>query len=222
MDRKRNLLGALGLAVLGTLLLVGYVRAAEGRATAGQRLVPVLVLTDDVERGASPRELAERVQLTRVPAAARAAGALTAADQLDGRAPAVDLYEGEQLSAARLAEPETLAGGLPDGTTAVSLSLEPQRALGGQVRPGTEVNVLASYDDPARTETVLRDVVVQSVTLSEPPQDPAEAPAATEGVILVTVAVTAGQAEQLVFAADHGRLWLAGTDNVPLGEAVDR
>ena len=53
MNRKRNLLSAACLGLVGTLLLIGYVRAAEGKASAGQQMVPVVVVRDGVPRGAT-------------------------------------------------------------------------------------------------------------------------------------------------------------------------
>lgn len=211
MNRKRNLLAALGLGLVGTLLLVAYVRAAEGRATAGQRLAPVVVLSEDVPKGASPTELRAAVEVVRLPASARSAGVLTSLDGLDGRVPTADLYAGEQLLTSRLGDPEQVGRDLPDDEVAVALSLERQRAVGGHLAPGTKVEVLASWEDPGRTEVVLRDVRVQAVA----DEGDAGAP------VLVTLGVPSDRVEALVSAAERSRLWLVGTSGVALpAEAV--
>lgn len=218
MNRKRNLLGSLGLALVGTLLLVAYVQTAEGKASADQKQVPVLVVSEQVERGATSDELAHAVHVERIPAGARAPRALTSVEALDGRVPASDLYPGEQLVADRLTDPAEVGAELPDGMTAVSLSLEPQRAVAGQVRAGARVNVLASYDEPPSTETVLRNVLVEGVTRTDAPDNGGQT---VKGTVLVTLAVTPEQAEKVVHAADHGRVWLAGASNLALAtEAI--
>jgi pilus assembly protein CpaB len=213
VNRKRNLLSSLGLALVGTMLLVTYVRAAEGRASADQRMVPVVVVTTGVERGTTAHELRGALRVEQVPAGSRAPHALQSIDDLDGRVPSADLFPGEQLVSERLTTPDEVGADLPPGTTAVSISLEPQRAVAGQVRAGARVNVLASYDDPASTETVLHDALVQGVTRTDAPTDGGQT---VKGTVLVTLAVSPADAERFVQAADHGRVWLAGISNLAL------
>lgn len=218
MNRKRNLLSAACLGLVGTLLLIGYVRAAEGKASAGQQLVPVVVVRDSVPRGATSDQLREALEVKQVPADVKAQGAFSHLDDIGQRLPATELYPGEQLVADRLGAPDEVGHQLPEGTTAVSLSLEPQRAIGGLLKSGTRVNVLVSYDDPDSTGTVLRDVAVESVV-----QPAEEAGAGTAGApILVTFSVSPADAEKLVYAADHGKIWLAGAANVDLVPKVER
>jgi pilus assembly protein CpaB len=216
VDRKRNLLGALGLALVGTFLLVGYVRAAGNRAGADERLVPVLVTTSDVAQGTSVKDLLAHVAVRQVPASARTHGAASDIADIDGRVPATNLFAGEQVLESRLTKPEEASTELPAGTVAVTLSLEAERANGGRLLPGGTVDVLVSYDDPDRTETVLQDARVQAVSKPSPSgvlgRTSEITKIATGGSesFLVTLVVPEERAEALVFAADHGRMWLAG------------
>lgn len=213
MNRKiSGLAGAVGLAAVGTLVLVGYVQAAEDRALAGERLVPVLVVAAPAEKGTPADEVAVRTE--EVPVKVKASGAVTAMDDLDGMAAAVDLLPGEQVLASRFAPAEEVGGaGIPDGLEQVTISLDAQRAVGGRISAGSTVGVFASFgaDDTGRTELVLHEVPVVTVT----PADPATAEeGAAPGTVLVTLAVEPANVLPIVFGAEHGRLWLSGIDGI--------
>jgi pilus assembly protein CpaB len=218
MIRKpKGILPAVALALAGTLLLVGYVRAAEGRASAGEDLVPVLVVNDTIPAGTSAADVASHVTTQKVPVRVRTSGAVTTLSGLRGMVAAVDLLPGEQLTSSRFVAPNDLGrAAVPKGLLEVTVSLDPVRALGGQLTPGQLVAVLASTDDGSggigKTELILHDVKVTRVQSTEPtPQkdgrpDPTAAPT---GTMLITLALDAPSVERVVFAAEHGRLWLS-------------
>ena len=140
-------------------------------------------------------------------------------------------------------------GDLPKDLMEVTVAIEPVRALGGTVRAGDKVGVALSFEPfdlknvladtggdvsavaqdaktPNSTHLEVRKAIVTEVAaeqkLSEP--DPAAeedgAPAvAPTGNILVTLAVSPNDAEQVIFAAEFGTIWLTGeTDDVPEGD----
>lgn len=215
MNRKlTGLLGAVGLASVGTLVLVGYVSAAEERAVAGERLAPVLVVTSPVEKGTPAAEVAGLVRTEQVPVKVRADGAVTDLDAVEGQVAAVDLVPGEQLLAARFAPPDQVGPvGLPPGLEEVTLNLESERAVGGRVRSGSEVAVFASYTgEQPRTEVILRDAPVVAVAPSDSASTGEDGEAKPGVGLLVTLAVEPAVAERIVFGAEHGRIWLSGAD----------
>jgi len=150
---RRRLLGTLAavvMAAIGVFLLVAYVHGAEDRALAGEELVPVLVVNDAVDSGTDADGLVGSIRLERVPAKVRADGAVSDLDDLEGLVATIDLFPGEQLTDARFAAAETLEAASevepPPGTLEVTVSLAPERAIGGQIQPGDTVAVLASFD----------------------------------------------------------------------------
>jgi pilus assembly protein CpaB len=218
---RRRLLAAtaaLVLALVGTVVLVAYVRGAETRALAGVQTVDVLVVQQPVPAGTPAPELAGLVGVEQVPAKAAVEGRVSDLDELAGQVATVDLQPGEQLLAARfsgaddLLAPGTVA--VPAGAQEVSVLLEPQRAVGGRLAAGDTVGVLISMDTPS-THVVLHRVLVTQVQGAPVPVDSSgdvetasagsAAPAAS---LMVTLAVTAEQAEGVVFGAEHGTLWL--------------
>jgi pilus assembly protein CpaB len=219
---RRRLLAAIAalvLALVGTVVLVAYVRGAENRALAGVQTVDVLVVQQPVPAGTAATELTGLVGVEQVPAKAAVQGRVTDLDELAGQVATVDLQPGEQLLAARFAGPDDLQApgtvAVPAGAQEVSVLLEPQRAVGGRLAAGDTVGVFISLDPPS-THVVLHRVLVTQVQGAPAPAEGPDdvettsagspAPAAS---LMVTLAVTAEQAEGVVFGAEHGTLWLS-------------
>jgi pilus assembly protein CpaB len=229
---RRRLLAAaaaLVLALLGAVVLVAYARGADQRAMAGLSTVQVIVVAQPIAVGTRAEDLAELVSTEQLPAAAAVPGRITDLADLAGQVATAELQPGEQLLASRFAAPESLEApgtvAVPAGTEEVSVLLEPQRAVGGRLVAGDLVGVLLSLGDPASTHAVLHRVLVTQVQGAPAPADgAAEAGTDTASAgstaptasLMVTLAVTAEQAEGVVFGAEHGTLWLSlepdGTD----------
>jgi pilus assembly protein CpaB len=224
---RRRLLAAIAalvLLVVGTAVLVTYVRGADARALAGVQTVEVLVVTERIPEGTSAAELTTLVQTETLPAKAALEGRVRDLAALAGQVATVDLLPGEQLLASRFARPDQLQTPgtvpVPDGSQEVSILLEPQRAVGGRLAAGDTVGVFVSLtfeDGTATSHEVLHHVLVTQVqgapaapatgTPGEP--ETASATPAPSGSLLVTLAVSAPDAETIVFGAEHGTLWLS-------------
>jgi len=230
MRRITGISLAIALALGGTLALVAYVGAAEDRALAGTKTVDVFVVAKAVEAGTPAEDVKGSVSTERVPAKVRAEGAVSALADLEGMVVAVDLVPGEQLVTARFVKPddlEAISGAqVPDGLHQLTVALDPERAIGGQLRNGSTVGVFASFqgdsgEDPngagsgalSSTHLILHKVKVTSVQVEQAPADTADGEDAPKmaptGKLLVTLAVDAPSAERVVFAAEHGSLWLS-------------
>ncbi|GAA3181485.1 hypothetical protein GCM10010531_39600 [Blastococcus jejuensis] len=246
---KRRFLAALAaiiLLVAGTAVLVAYVRGADSRALAGVRTVQVLVADELIPEGTPAAELTTLVRTELVPAKAALDGRVTDLDALDGQVATVDLLPGEQLLAGRFAQPDDLqAAGtvaVPAGLEEISVLLEPQRAVGGRLAAGDEVAVFVSLvfqDGTSTTHALLHHVLVTQVQGAPTPVQPAEGDTSTASSgsplpassLLVTLALTAQQAEPVVFGAEHGTLWLSlepedadtdGTDVITQGNVYGK
>ena len=237
---KRKALGALAalvLAAVSTLALVRYVQGAEDRAVAGEELVDVLVATADIKAGTSAAELGDRVVSESVQVKVRPENAVTAFKQIDGLVAAVDLVKGEQLLTSRFINPGSFQGArsssvlLPKGANEVTFKLAAERALGGQLRPGDTVTVLASFES-SDIETVAPDGAVKAqqkspdaahvllnrvtVVRIQFPEDANTSSKEKNGVavaptqdLYVTLAVDQPSLERAVFAAEFGKVWLS-------------
>jgi len=149
MRRAFGIMGAVAVAALGMLLLVGYVRGAEDRALAGEELVEVLVVDKPIAQGTPADILTPFVRLERVPTKVFADGGIAELSALANLVASTDLLPGEQLVVSRFVAAETLEEHdrieAPADTLEVTIAISPERALGGQLVPGDVVAVIASF-----------------------------------------------------------------------------
>lgn len=203
------------LAVAGTAVLVVHVQGLQARVEADERPVQVLVVREPVAEGTVGQDLGDAVEVIEMPARFAAEGSVASLDQVAGQVATADLVPGEQVVAGRFADPATIAADevpVPEGFHRLTIALPAERALGGQLRPGDTVGVFVSVDDEPVTRLLLHKVLVTDVQVS------GQAPAADvedqrqpvpTGAVLVTLALDAGSAERVVFAAEHATVWLS-------------
>lgn len=195
---KRKLVGillAVALATLGTSVLVAYVQSAKADATKDDELVSVYVVTKAIRQGATMDEVRSSVELTAIPKALEAAGSVADLDLIDeSLVTSIDLRPGEQLLRPRLVSAETLTSvKLPRGLQELTVSLDPARALGADVKPGDTVGIAISFE-PFDVSTV--PVPVPEETLPETPAGDPNAPAVPETVpvtVPASVPVASGE-----------------------------
>ena len=224
---RRRILAAVAALVLllaGTIVLLAYVRGADARAMAGLRTTEVLVADQVIPAGTPAADLTALVRTDVLPEKAVLDGRVSDLDDLAGQVTSVDLQPGEQLLAARFTAPDDLGSPgtvpVPDGLQEVSVQLEPQRAVGGRLAAGDTVGIVISQtgDGGGRTHAVLHQVLVTQVQGAPAPvqadgeggtETASAGSAAPTNSLMITLAVTAGQAEVVVFGAEHGTLWLS-------------
>lgn len=221
---RRRLLAALAalvLAVVGGVVLVGYAKGADARAMAGMKTAAVYVVTAEIPKGTSADKLLSMVRLEAVPAKVAAPGHVTDLGSLKGKVATVDLQPGEQLLAARFSAPADMQApgtvAVPAGDEEISVLLEPQRVVGGRVTAGDRVGVFLSLklpDGTGETHAVLHGVLVTQVQGGAQPsgngkQGAVSGAGGSTGSLMVTLALTARQAEAVVFGQEHGTLWLS-------------
>ena len=225
MRRLLAAFAALLLLVVGSVVLLAYVHGADARALAGIRTVDVLVAEQLIPAGTAGDQLDGLVRTEVVPAKTALSGRVVNLSSLSGRVATVDLQPGEQLLFSRFTRPGDLQApgtvDVPEGLQEVSVLLEPQRAVGGRLAAGDKVGVLISetlQDGTTATHAVLHTVLVTQVQGAPTPVDPAaeEDPAtassgtpAPSASLMVTLAVSAAQAEAVVFGIEHGTIWLS-------------
>jgi pilus assembly protein CpaB len=225
---RRRLLAAVAALLLlgvGTAVLVTWVNGAENRALAGVQTVRVLVADQVIPEGTPADQLADLVRVDVLPSKAALAGRVTDISALAGQLATVDLQPGEQLRSSRFARPDDLQApgtvAVPEGMQEVSVLLEPQRAVGGRLAAGDTVGIfvsMAQADGQPASHAVLHDVLVTQVQGAPTPIDPAaagEPETASAGApapsssLMITFAVTAAQAEAVVYGVEHASLWLS-------------
>jgi pilus assembly protein CpaB len=211
---KRRLLAALAAvlsAAVGAGLLLGYVNSADRRAMAGMQTSSVLVAAKDVPSGTDGVALADLVVTKTLPVAALAPGAVHDLAALQGLVATTDLKRGEQVLASRFADPATLAGAgrpaVPRGKQQITIDLEPQRVLGGDLVPGAHVAVFTTIEKA--TVLAVRSALVMRVDPPAPAGADAQPAAPADGHVRVTLAMSAAEATSMVAGADSGAVWFS-------------
>lgn len=232
-----GIIASIALAIIGAFLLISYVQGADERALEGEETVEVLVVTEPVAKGTSAEDLEGSVTIELVPVKLQTPGSVDDLTTLEGTFTSVDLVPGEQLLRSRFVNADTLATvddfPVPGELLEVTLSLEPERALGGALRPGEEVAIVASFNAQSFTEEVPTDSVEVSVgedgTVTETPSTESvsvsvSAPASTS-LIIHEALVTNVQVERLPVsstdeAAEESQVSLAPTGNLLVSLAL--
>jgi len=212
MRRIIAIVVALVLAGAGTFFLVRYIQGAEARALEGEVLVEVLVADQPIAAGTASEGLTSLVRVEQVPTKVAVAGAVADLAPLAGKVAAIALLPGEQLTEDRFmdlaAYQETIGGRaaieVPADQLQVTISLSPDRVVGGELRPGDIVAVFGSFD-PFPLNTVeptglspneIPVLIPDDGTGEEETSTGAQTPNSTK-IILHQVLVTNLQAEEL-------------------------
>jgi len=211
------------LAGVATAVLALYLQGLEDGAADGPPTIGVVVADQDIPVGTALAPLVDENAFTvrQVPEDLVVPGALTDVDQLLGRQASSALVAGEQVSQGRLEGQQQVQGGIlgiPEGLEAVSIRLEDQRLAGGQLLRGDFVKVYGSFDRSGAETTIVLvpDARVLEVVKTE--AGGTASPSASLG-ILATLALTPPDALEVVFAQEHGTVWLS---LLPPDGATDR
>ncbi|MDQ4213401.1 hypothetical protein [Microbacterium capsulatum] len=154
---KTRIIGAilaLVLAAVGAFFLITYVHGADARAQLGAQLTDVYIVKTEVPRGTPGDQIKDYVTSDSVPKRNVVPDAVTDLSKLNGLLASADLLPGDQLSSARFASSENLAGSgdipVPAGMQLLSFSLPADRVVGGQVKAGDHIGLI-STTDPAQS-----------------------------------------------------------------------
>jgi pilus assembly protein CpaB len=205
---QRRLIAAIAaviLAGIGAILLFNYVATADARAMAGQSPTDVLVVTDEIPVGTLGSQISGFVEKRQLPASAVANGALASVDEIASLAATTNLLVGEQIIRGRFAAPGTSANGevaVDDNKQLVTVSLEPQRVLGGKLAAGNKVAVYVTYDE--KTQEILKEAKIVRI-------------GSGDATGLITLELVPADAQRLILATEVGKVWLALDAKNPAG-----
>lgn len=213
-----TLISAIALGVIAALGVFVYTAGADDRALAEQQAVDVIVTTQEIPTGTTLGQAWAdgTVESTRVPAANAPTGYLPVdADRLQVAQSTIP--SGQIVLAgsfgAQVPVAETID--LRPGEVALSVELGDPQRVGTFLRPGSSIaifNTKIDLNGDSETRLLLFGVPVLAVgdaTAAQSTEDQA-----TEAqTALVTLAVTPGEAERVVHAAQTGALYLALLDS---------
>jgi pilus assembly protein CpaB len=214
------------LAIGAGIAVYAFARTADARAMESQQPVNVLVSTQVIPLGTSLQSAREAGLIVQETVPLKLAPSSAIEDVTAGNSTLVatfDIPAGQVLLAPSFASQLPLLKGLevPDGQMALSVLLEAPAKVGPFLRPGSTIAVFdtvtvpddgsgaATSSNPILQTRVLLDKV-QVLAIGPVTEEQARSGQAGDwDQTLVTVAVTANQAEKLVHGAQTGALYLS-------------
>lgn len=198
---------AVVFAVLGIAALIVYANGARDRAFAGTETVAVWQVVKEVPAGTAADALGDSVEKVKLPRASVPGSAVTSLDTVRGDVTTASLVPGEVLVSARFGsekEAKSSSGSVevPKGMQEVTVQLSSNRALGGSVKPGDTVGVLASYD--GETNFAVNKVLVLAVS-----SQTVDETTGIGGNIQVRLALPPLSVSKVVNASEFGKVWLS-------------
>jgi pilus assembly protein CpaB len=200
-----NLRTVLGVILFSLALLGGNRLLAASKTT-----VDVWVATRDLPRDSLIAAGDVEAEAVKLPSRLLAAYA-PATETLVGRVVTRPLHAGELVARGWLA-----TSAAPSGARSLTVPVEPEHAVGGALRAGDRVDVLATFDAGdvrARTTLLARGVDVLEVVKA------GALAFGDEAVVGVTLSVTPQEATRLAFALRTGEIDVVRVDGPAAGGA---
>jgi len=214
-----GLVAAYGVAV--------YVKGLKSKVQDEQKLVKVLVAQENISAGVAFRDITKKdmASFKGIPNKYRVYGAITSPDHIDGQVLAVSVNKGEQLTADKFKfnSQAGLSFAISKNQVAISIPVDEVKGVSGMIKAGDFVNIIATLSDQTGTQKIdMTKIILQKVrvlavgSIIAPPTGRAEEPKTVSsrmgtgqsGKQTVTLSLTPGDAEKLVFVEEKGRVWL--------------
>jgi pilus assembly protein CpaB len=217
MDRRKALLAvAAVIAALGTLLVFLYVRGADNRADERYGAVQVLRVVKQIPQGETVEaaQAAGKIETSSVSQKDLLPDALTGTEPIAGKVAITAIYPGEQLISSKFgATGAASALTIPKGKIAISINLSDPARVAGFVNPGDKVAIFMNGSAGGGTfsRLLLPNVEVigagTTTVVNTTTTDPTGAQT-TDALpkTLLTLAVSQGEAERVLYAAGNGDL----------------
>lgn len=223
--RTIALIAAVVLAALGTIVLISYVNGLEDKANEGLQVMDVFVAKDTIVAGVSGDVASGQglIAPAQVPAKFVPEGAITSLQDIGGRIAAVDIFQDEIIVGARFVAPGSAVGGglpIPAGKQAISIQVGAPAGVNGFIQPGHQVSLIVNFDRKfvdregqsvdARLDGAFSHYLLQNVDVLAVGTRVVAAAAQADGATtaetaccILTLSVSPGQAEQLVWAINN-------------------
>jgi pilus assembly protein CpaB len=226
---------AIVLAVAAAAAVVLYTQGVKEDAVRGGDLTPVIVSTQEIPANQQLDPLIDQGIFSeiQVPGDALVGGAVTDVEQLRGVTTTTPILANEQISTQRLSSAETPLNqtGVSEGHIGLAIELDAPQGGVGNIQPGDQVQVFATYQGvevisgdlrklitSAGTSVPKAGVKLPDFTLTLIPtvrvlriQNPSvdtETGRSDSSRIQVTLDLLPQDAQNLVFAQENARIWL--------------
>lgn len=189
-------------AVLAAIALLVYLRQYRNSVNSGNQTVSVLVAKSLIQKGTPGNVVGTThlYQISAIPKKQVKSGAFVDPATLTGKVAALDIYPGEQITAADfvVASAGALTNNLAANQRAIVVPLDSPGEVGGQIGAGSHVDVWVGFNAQAASgiaRPLVRQVMQNMYVMG------------VQGTN-VTVRATPKQAGMLIFASSNAKIWL--------------
>ena len=207
-----NIAIALGLALLAITLTTFYVTNYKRHVQNGEQTVNMLVASKDIPAGTAGNDVIAGNMLTTRSVARREVvpGAISGTAQLRGLISNQVVYAGEQVTARRFGTPAQRGiRSLLTGTDrAYQLAGDQNQLLGGTLRAGDRVDVVATWTYPEGGQAHVSRVILRNLLVLTPPASgnvQAKIGTSVNDLLSAQLAVSDSQSQKLEWAAENAK-----------------
>jgi Flp pilus assembly protein CpaB len=201
--RVRNIVIAVGLALVAMMLTLFYVTNYKRSVQHDAKSVQVYVAARDVDAGTAGAELVKShgLRLATVARSSVVPGAISSPEQLQNVVLAGPLYAGEQVTLRRFTDvaAQGIRAQLKGTLRAIQIPGDPNQLLAGTLHAGDHVDIVANLRvDPNKITNATR-IVLRDITVLAGPDLTGATRVAPGGTTSVLLAVTDTQVQRLFY-----------------------
>jgi len=173
--RVRNIVIAVGLALVAMLLTLLYVTNYRKSVQHNAATVQVYAASTDIPSGTNGSDIVKQHELKplSIPRSDVVPGAISNPQQIENLVSTANIYSGEQVTLRRFANhtEQGVRAQLSGQMRAIQIAGNPNQVLAGTLQAGDHVDLVASvhYPDPGSQATAARVILRNLLVLVAPP-----------------------------------------------------
>lgn len=202
--RIRNILIAVGLALVAMMLTLFYVTNYKRSVQKSNSDVPVYVAAHDLAAGTAGADIVAQHGLREESVQQRdvVPGAISSPKQISGLVLSAPVYSGEQITLRRFSDvaAQGIRSQLKGTLRAVQVAGDPNQLLAGTLEAGDHVDLVANIRVNENTTAAETRIVLRNLTVLTAPSAPGAGKVSTgSGSVSAILAVTDTQVQRLFF-----------------------
>jgi Flp pilus assembly protein CpaB len=201
--RIRNVLVAVGLALVAMMLTLFYVTNYKRSVQKDSQSVQVYVAARDVTAGTSGADIVKSHQLRLVAVQRKdvVPGAISSPDQISNLVASGPLYAGEQVTVRRFSDvaAQGIRSQLKGTMRAVQVAGDPNQLLSGTLQPGDHIDIVANLRLNNQSTAAATRIVLRDLTVLTSPSSGSKLSESSNGSDSVILAVSDTQVQRLFF-----------------------
>jgi Flp pilus assembly protein CpaB len=199
--RIRNVVVAIGLALVAMMLTLYYVTNYKRTVQRGESRVQVYVASRDIPAGTSGPEVVKALKVQEITRRSVVPGAISSPDQVRNLVSSGPVFAGEQVTLRRFANvaAQGIRGQLKGTMRAIQVAGDFNQLLAGTLHIGDHVDVVASIRTNADQDMHVSRIVLRDIPVLALPGESAAARVGANGTTSAILGVTDTQVQRLFF-----------------------